>query len=46
MQTDSVVYRSIPTSNRNYPVEMLHELGVVYRSIPTSNRNMMLFDVS
>ena len=35
-----VVYRSIPTSNRNHgDVIRIHEF-VVYRSIPTSNRNM------
>ena len=34
-----VVYRSIPTSNRNYIICMHRRLLVVYRSIPTSNRN-------
>ena len=37
-----VVYRSIPTSNRNHgDVIRIHEF-VVYRSIPTSNRNLLL----
>ena len=36
-----VVYRSIPTSNRNHgDVIRIHEF-VVYRSIPTSNRNTL-----
>ena len=34
-----VVYRSIPTSNRNIGTALLHAHLVVYRSIPTSNRN-------
>ena len=37
-----VVYRSIPTSNRNYRVELIRHSYVVYRSIPTSNRNVRL----
>ena len=35
-----VVYRSIPTSNRNHDSSSLIRLQVVYRSIPTSNRNL------
>ena len=38
-----VVYRSIPTSNRNSPSTLHNHAAVVYRSIPTSNRNMMQF---
>ena len=34
-----VVYRSIPTSNRNHIIRGLRSGIVVYRSIPTSNRN-------
>ena len=34
-----VVYRSIPTSNRNHNISLLLSYNVVYRSIPTSNRN-------
>ena len=34
-----VVYRSIPTSNRNLSHGHNSVLMVVYRSIPTSNRN-------
>ena len=36
-----VVYRSIPTSNRNISTAHVLFLRVVYRSIPTSNRNMV-----
>ena len=35
-----VVYRSIPTSNRNMIAGRLESDSVVYRSIPTSNRNV------
>ena len=35
----SVVYRSIPTSNRNSHHDEGPRAEVVYRSIPTSNRN-------
>ena len=35
-----VVYRSIPTSNRNIESVLKSDLNVVYRSIPTSNRNV------
>ena len=34
-----VVYRSIPTSNRNALAQLGPVHNVVYRSIPTSNRN-------
>ena len=34
-----VVYRSIPTSNRNIILRLDYVILVVYRSIPTSNRN-------
>ena len=34
-----VVYRSIPTSNRNIRAAFALDKLVVYRSIPTSNRN-------
>ena len=34
-----VVYRSIPTSNRNKSFAFMVDGLVVYRSIPTSNRN-------
>ena len=37
-----VVYRSIPTSNRNTMVWLEKSKQVVYRSIPTSNRNFIL----
>ena len=37
---EGVVYRSIPTSNRNIPQCRLYQFYVVYRSIPTSNRNL------
>ena len=38
----NVVYRSIPTSNRNHVPAAQVERRVVYRSIPTSNRNLIL----
>ena len=38
-RTQNVVYRSIPTSNRNDSWSLRVRLKVVYRSIPTSNRN-------
>ena len=41
---DSVVYRSIPTSNRNFRACAPWAVPVVYRSIPTSNRNSMYVD--
>ena len=37
-----VVYRSIPTSNRNFAGVAVVEAEVVYRSIPTSNRNYVV----
>ena len=37
--SNCVVYRSIPTSNRNDSWSLRVRLKVVYRSIPTSNRN-------
>ena len=37
-----VVYRSIPTSNRNSSTKDSTDDWVVYRSIPTSNRNHMV----
>ena len=37
--TELVVYRSIPTSNRNSALRVESTNFVVYRSIPTSNRN-------
>ena len=39
---DFVVYRSIPTSNRNGTLFAIIIQYVVYRSIPTSNRNLIL----
>ena len=39
----SVVYRSIPTSNRNSLAQFRDFVYVVYRSIPTSNRNCSYF---
>ena len=39
VQSRSVVYRSIPTSNRNLSLNGGANFIVVYRSIPTSNRN-------
>ena len=37
-----VVYRSIPTSNRNRLAMRYLNREVVYRSIPTSNRNLLV----
>ena len=39
MKDAYVVYRSIPTSNRNIVKVIYSRIEVVYRSIPTSNRN-------
>ena len=45
MRLQMVVYRSIPTSNRNTTYLHLFDFVVVYRSIPTSNRNSTGEDV-